>query len=101
MDFIAGTVEGAFDDKKVARKYTPFFVTLFFFILFNNWLGLLPIVGEGFQNGGGAPLLRPFTADPNGTFAMGALTMLLVYGASVKESGGLLKYPAAFLRGQS
>ncbi len=99
VDFIANTVEGAFDDKKVARKYMPFFVTLFFFILFNNWLGLLPIVGEGFQNGGGAPLFRPFTADLNGTFAMGVMTMVLVYMASVRESGGLLKYLRHFFVG--
>ena len=99
VDFIAGTVMGAFDDKKVARRYVPFFVTLFFFILFNNWLGLLPIVGEGFQAHDGAPLLRPFTADLSGTFAMGVLTMLLVYGASVKESGGLGKYLHHFFVG--
>lgn len=98
-DFITNTVEGAFDDKKIARKYVPFFVTLFFFILFNNWLGLLPIVGEGFQNGDGAPLFRPFTADLNGTFAMGVMTMLLVYGASIKESGGVLKYLRHFFVG--
>lgn len=99
VDFIGNTVMGAFDDKKVARRYVPFFVTLFFFILFNNWLGLLPIVGEGFQTRGGAPLLRPFTGDLNGTFAMGVVTMLLVYGASIKESGGLRKYLRHFFVG--
>lgn len=99
VDFITNTVMGAFDDKKTARRYVPFFVTLFFFILFNNWLGLLPIVGEGFQTHGGAPLLRPFTGDLDGTFAMGVLTMLLVYGASIKESGGLFKYLRHFFVG--
>ena len=49
VDFITNLVENAFDDKKIGRKYVPFFVTLFFFILLNNWLGLLPIVGEGFS----------------------------------------------------
>ena len=99
VDFITNMVMGAFDDKKIARRYVPFFVTLFFFILFNNWLGLLPIVGEGFQASDGAPLLRPFTGDLNGTFAMGVLTMVLVYGASVKESGGLTKYLGHFFVG--
>lgn len=99
VDFVVNTVEGAFDDKKVARKYVPFFVTLFFFILFNNWLGLLPFVGEGFQAHDGAPFLRPFTGDLNGTFAMGVVTMVLVYGASVKESGGLRKYLRHFFVG--
>lgn len=99
VGFIENTVMGAFDDKKVGRRYVPFFVTLFFFILFNNWLGLLPIVGEGFQAHDGAPLLRPFTGDLNGTFAMGLMTMVLVYGASVKESGGLRKYLRHFFVG--
>ena len=98
VDFITNLVVGAFDNKQVGRKYVPFFVTLFFFILLNNWLGLLPIVGEGFQSRG-VPLLRPFTGDLDGTFAMGLVTMLLVYGASVRESGGLRHYLRHFFVG--
>jgi F-type H+-transporting ATPase subunit a len=98
VTFITNLVENAFDDKKIGRKYVPYFVTLFFFILFNNWLGLLPIVGEGFKAHGN-PLLRPFTGDLNGTFALGLVTMLLVYGASIWESGGVLKYLRHFFVG--
>lgn len=98
VDFITNLVENAFDDKKVGRKYVPFFVTLFFFILFNNWLGLLPVVGEGFQSEG-HPLFRPFTGDLNATLAIGLVTMLVVYGASIKESGGLRKYLRHFFVG--
>jgi F-type H+-transporting ATPase subunit a len=99
VDFITNLVESSFDNKKIGRKYVPFFVTLFFFILFNNWLGLLPFVGEGFQSSSGNPLLRPFTGDLNGTFAMGLVTMLVVYGASIKEAGGPLKYLRHFFIG--
>lgn len=99
VEFISNLVEGAFDNKKVGRRYAPYFVTLFFFILFNNWLGLLPIVGEAFQTQGGAPLFRPFTADLDGTFAMGIITMLLVYAASVRESGGVRRYMRHFFVG--
>jgi F-type H+-transporting ATPase subunit a len=98
VEFIANLVEGAFDDKKVGRKYVPFFVTLFFFILFNNWLGLLPFVGEGFQSHG-SPILRPLTGDLNATFAIGAFTMAMVYYASVRESGGFLPYLRHFFVG--
>lgn len=97
-EFITNLVEGAFDDKKRARKYVPFFVTLFFFILLNNWLGLLPIVGEGFHVGE-TPLFRPFTADLNGTLAAGIFTMIFVYAASIKESGGFIKYLRHFFVG--
>lgn len=98
VDFITNLVTNAFDDKKVGRKYVPYFVTLFFFILFNTWLGLLPVVGEGFRSGE-APLFRPFTGDLNGTFAMAAVTMVVVYWASVRESGGLKKYLHHFFVG--
>jgi F-type H+-transporting ATPase subunit a len=97
-DFITDLVEGAFDQKSVGRKYVPFFVTLFFFILLNNWFGLIPGVGEAFTRGDN-PLLRPFTADLNGTFAMGIVTMIVVYVASVRESGGIRKYLRHFFVG--
>lgn len=98
VDFITNLVHGAFDDKKVADKYTPYFVTIFFFILFNNWLGLLPFVGEGIQSNN-YPLLRPFTADLNATLSIGLVTMIVVYSASIRESGGLKKYLRHFFVG--
>lgn len=98
VEFISNLVENSFEDKKIGRKYVPFFVTIFFFILLNNWLGLLPIVGEGFHRGE-TPLFRPFTGDLTGTLALGLVTMLLVYGASVRESGGIRKYLRHFFVG--
>lgn len=98
VSFIISTVENAFEDKKIAAKYTPYFVTLFFFILLNNWLGLLPIVGEGIQSNH-YPLLRPFTADLSATLGLGVITMILVYAASIKESGGFKKYLDHFFVG--
>lgn len=98
VEFIENLVVNAFDNKKLGRKYAPYFVTLFFFILLNNWLGLLPIVGEGFKVHE-TPLFRPFTGDWNGTFAMAAITMIFVYSASIKESGGVLKYLRHFFVG--
>ena len=98
VDFISKLVENAFDDKKVGRRYAPFFVTIFFFILLNNWMGLLPFVGGGIHSGEN-PFLRPFTGDLNGTLAIGFFTMLLVYGASIKESGGPINYIKHFFIG--
>lgn len=98
VEFVMNFVEDAFDDKAVGSKYVPFFVTLFFFILLNNWLGLLPIVGESFQLHG-YPLLRTLTGDLNATLAMGLVTMALVYSASIKEAGGLFKYARHFFVG--
>lgn len=98
VGFISNLVESSFDDPKKGRKYIPFFVTLFFFLLLNNWLGLLPVIGDAFSSGG-EPLFRPFTADLNGTLAAGIVTMAFVYMASIRESGGFGKYLRHFFIG--
>lgn len=97
-NFMIGVVENAFDKPEKGRRYVPFFVTVFFFILLTNWLGLLPGVGEAFTSHDN-PLFRPFTADFNGTLAIGLVTMLVVYSASIRESGGPLKYLRHFFLG--
>ncbi|MGH7234438.1 MAG: F0F1 ATP synthase subunit A [Candidatus Saccharimonadales bacterium] len=85
-EFIGGTVETAFDEKDRAQKYVLYFVPLFFFILFNKQLGLIPGIGESLTYKGTA-LLRPLTADFNATLAMAVITMALVYTSSIREVG--------------
>lgn len=96
--FAIDLVEGAFTDRAIGRKYVPFFVTLFFFVLLNNWSGLIPGVGDGLQIHG-HPLLRPMTADLNTTLALGLITMIVVYAASIREVGGFGKYIRHFFMG--
>lgn len=98
VSFATDVVEGAFTDKSVGRKYVPFFVTMFFFILLNNWSELIPGVGDPIQIHG-HPLLRPMTADLNMTLGVGLLTMIIVYIASVREIGGFRKYIRHFFIG--
>lgn len=98
IEFITNLVVNAFDDRNKGRKYVAFFATLFFFILLNNWFGLIPGVGEAIHRGDN-PILRPFTADLNGTFAMGFVTMAFVYVSSIRELGGIRKYVAHFFLG--
>jgi F-type H+-transporting ATPase subunit a len=98
VDFVTNLVTGAFDDKRIGLKYVPFFVTLFFIVLLSNWSGLVPGVGEALQING-HPLLRPLTADLNATLAMGLITMVVVYAASIREVGGFGKYIKHFFMG--
>jgi len=98
ITFATDLVEGAFTDRAIGRKYVPFFVTLFFFVLLNNWSGLIPGVGDAVQING-HPLLRPMTADLNTTLAIGLVTMIIVYVASVHEVGGFRKYIRHFFMG--
>lgn len=107
-EFIIGLLESSFGDRAKALKYAPFFVTLFFFILLNNWMGLLPGVGEAFTVHE-VPLLRPFTADLNGTLAAAVVTMISVQYFAIRESGirrharhyfaGSLKNPLTYVMG--
>lgn len=98
VGFVIDMVESAFTDKRTAKKYVPFFVTLFFFILLHNWSGLIPGVGDALQ-AHEHPLLRPMTADLNTTVALGLVTMGLVYSASIREAGGIFKYVRHFFIG--
>jgi F-type H+-transporting ATPase subunit a len=86
VGYIAGLVESSFDDPEKGRKYVPYFVTVFMFILFNNWLSLVPGVGEAIK-AHGFPLLRPFTGDLNATLALAVVTMGVVYISSIREAG--------------
>lgn len=107
-DFITGMIEGSLGSRAKAVKYAPFFTTIFFFVTFNNWFGLLPGVGEAFTVNEN-PLFRPFTADLNGTLAAALVTMVMVQTFAIKESGfvrhmrhyfsGSLKNPATYFFG--
>lgn len=108
VEMIMGVIANALGSREKAVKYTPYFATIFFFVLFNNWFGLLPGVGEAITRGD-TPLLRPFTADLNGTLAIAVVTMILVQTFAIKESGllrhirhyfsGNLKNPVTYLFG--
>jgi F-type H+-transporting ATPase subunit a len=87
-DFIVSMIANSLGSREKAVRYTPVFATIFFFILLNNWLGLLPGVGPAIEYNDN-PLLRPFTADLNGTLAMALIGILLVQIISIRENGPL------------
>ena len=108
IEFIINTMANAFGSRRLAVKYAPIFAAVFFFILFSNWFGLLPGVGHSLQYNG-TNLLRPFTADLNGTLAMALFGMVVVHVLALRESGlkgyakhyfpGSLFNPATYLIG--
>ncbi len=85
-------VDGALDlcdqvtnDRAVSLKVFPLAICVFFFILINNWLGILPLGGFGLiekSSTGSAfiPFLRGGTADVNTTIA---LAIMSVVGANL------------------
>ena len=78
----------------LVKKTFWFFITIFIFILFSNWLGLFPGVGTigwGHQTDHGfeitRPLLREGNADLNMTFAMAAIFMVLWFIWALQSNG--------------
>lgn len=91
VEYVLNMLEGVFGSRKKAVMYGPIFASFFLFIILNNTLGLLPIVGPGVEvNVGGTetPLFRPFTADLNGTIAMSVTAIVFVQILSIKAQGG-------------
>ncbi len=88
---------------ELVRKTFWFFATIFIFILFTNWAGLIPGVGTiGWGHADPAtgvfhvdrPLLRGANADLNMTFAMAAVFFLLwiVWAVQAQGVGGVFKH---------
>lgn len=74
------------NDRKISEKILPVVFTVFMFILVNNWIGLIPLVGSmGFyalEEGHNVfvPLLRAGTADINTTLS---LALMAVIGSNI------------------
>lgn len=96
-EFIVSTMADSLGSRKKAVQYAPLFVTTFFFIVINNWLGLLPGIGPAIHYEG-TPLLRPFTADFNGTLAMAVVMIIIVQTLAIRESG-LLNHLRHYFQG--
>jgi len=83
------------------RTFFPLAATFFFFILFGNWMGLLP----GFGSIGVwevihgelvlVPLLRGVTADLNTTLALAIISVVSLQYYGIKEIG--IKYISKFI----
>jgi F-type H+-transporting ATPase subunit a len=86
LNFIA-TIVG----REKAKVYFPFAVTLFFFILFSNWSGLIPGVGPigvwGMHHGEKTliPLFRAPTADLNTTIALALMGVFFIQLQGLKS----------------
>ncbi len=97
VEAIIDQMTTVFESRQLALKYFPLIATFFFFILVNNWLGLIP----GFTHitigtpEGDVPLLRRATSDLNTTIALALIsffvTMIVGY-RTLGVSGTLKRY---------
>ncbi len=72
-------------DRKLARKLAPLAITMFFVIIVNNWLEILPILGTITWNN--QPLFRGLAADLNFTAALAIITMVTAQAWAIKKHG--------------
>lgn len=85
IEQILQLMESVFGEREIALRYFPVITTVFLFILFSNWLGLLPIVGPVVLHG--VPLLRGPAADLNFTIALAIVAVFAVNLFSVLALG--------------
>ncbi len=85
FELLLGTVEEVLGDRAKARRLAPLAITMFFVIMFNNWMGLLPFVGPLTYNG--QPLFRGLAADLNFTLALAVITMVTAQIWAIRTHG--------------
>jgi F-type H+-transporting ATPase subunit a len=81
------TTEEILGDRKLARKLAPLAITMFFVIIINNWMSILPILGPVTWHG--QPLFRGLAADLNFTVALAIITMVTAQVWAIRKHGFL------------
>lgn len=79
------SVDDIIPDKKLGRKIAPLAITIFFFVLFNYWLSVIPGLDSIKWNG--VPVLRSLTADLNFTLGLAIITAVTVQIYAIKHLG--------------
>lgn len=75
--------------KEEGRKFAPLFLFVFFFVVFQNVIGLVPSVGHHFPTA-----IYTATGTPYVTGALATVTLLLMVGLGIKKNG-----PVGFFKG--
>ena len=109
QNFIETLLEGiltfmgqALGSKEQAKKFFPLVATIFLFILFNNWVGVLPGTGSiGFyeEHAGEQsfiPLLRSANSDLNTTFALALISVIAIQWYGIRKLG-FMRHISKFL----
>ncbi len=79
------TVVQIVGNPKIAKQVAPLSISIFFFIIVQYWIGILPIVGP--ITVGHYPLFRGLAADLNTTFALAIVTMVSAQIFAIKVHG--------------
>lgn len=82
-------MDGVSGSRAVTTRFFPVVGTMFFFILFANWLSVVPGFGSlvVYRGGEAVPLLRTPASDYNFPLALAIVMFILFYGYSIKTVG--------------
>lgn len=103
LEFVLGYMDGVTHSRKQSMKFLPIVGALFFFILFSNWLGLIPGTGSIgrylFHEGHLTlvPLLRPANTDLNMTLAMSIFAVMTSHVLGIVTIG-FFRYANKFVK---
>ncbi|RME59272.1 ATP synthase F0 subunit A, partial [Candidatus Parcubacteria bacterium] len=78
IETILTTMESVLGSRKLAERYLPLIATIFFSVLFSNWVGLLPGMGTILIQHGEevVPLFRAPSSDLNFTLAVAIVSVV-------------------------
>lgn len=79
------TVLQVVGNKEIAKKFAPLPIAMFFFVIVQYYLGILPFVGPITIDG--VPLFRGFAADLNTTFGLAILMLVTAQIYAIKVHG--------------
>lgn len=82
---LTNQISDVIPDRKLARKITPLVCTIFFLVLFNYWLSILP--GADTIKINGVPILRSPTADLNFVLSLSIISVITVHVFAIKRLG--------------
>lgn len=84
-EYLLDTTTEVLGDRQRAIKLAPLAITMFFFILVNNWLEILPILGPVTYDG--VQMFRGLSADMNFTFALAVITFATAHIWAIRDRG--------------
>lgn len=101
VEAILDLIQSVTLDRRQALQFFPLIATIFLFVLFSNWAGLLPGLGTvgiyGEHNGHHTiiPFLRSTSADLNFTLALSLIVVLTIQFTGIAAMG-IMKYGQKF-----
>ncbi|KKQ77439.1 MAG: ATP synthase subunit a [Parcubacteria group bacterium GW2011_GWC1_38_6] len=89
IEGITGLMESVLGSRKKAEKYLPFVASIFLFIIFSNWFGLLPgLTAIGLKEHELIiPFLRSPASDINFTLALAIVSVISINILAVRSLG--------------